>query len=113
MKTGDFGEELAAKYMEDRGMVILARNYHSRLGEIDIIAMDMDILVFTEVKTRTNRKYGSALEAITKAKLLRILKTGEIFMRENDLLDLQMRIDAVEVYLETDELNYFENVFPY
>lgn len=113
MKIGDFGEEITANYMKDKGMIILARNYFSKLGEIDIIAMDGDILVFTEVKTRTNKKYGSALEAITKAKLLRILKTAEIYMKENDLLDFQVRVDASEVYIETNELNYLENVYPY
>lgn len=113
MKTGDLGEELVAQYMAYQGMDILERNFHSRLGEIDIIALDKDILVFTEVKTRTNRRYGSALEAITEAKLKKILKTGQYYMLANDLTHMQVRIDAAEVYMERGEVNYLKHVYPY
>lgn len=113
MKTGDLGEKLVAEKMEEMGMRILDRNFHSNLGEIDIIAMDGDILVFTEVKTRYNKEYGSALEAITYGKIQKILKTGQYYMIREDLTDLQVRLDAAEVYMETKEINYIENVYPY
>lgn len=113
MRTGDLGEALVAAYMEDRGMSILRKNFHSRLGEVDIVAMDGPILVFTEVKTRASRAYGSALDAITEQKLQKILKTAQYFMMVEDLTDKQIRIDAAEVYLNSKEINYLENVYPY
>ena len=113
MKTGDLGEEIVAKYMQAKGMEVLERNFLSRLGEIDIIAYDGEILVFTEVKTRKNRQYGSALEAINHDKLSKIIKTANFYMLKEGFSDIQIRIDAAEVYLEDREVNYLENIYPY
>lgn len=112
MKTGSYGEDLAASYMEKMGMEVIERNFHGRFGEIDIIAWDGDILVFTEVKTRQDKKYGSALEAITPAKLNKIIKTAHFYMEVEDHRDRQIRIDAAEIYLDPEEIKYHKNIYP-
>jgi putative endonuclease len=69
---GHGGEDMAAAYLQASGYRILARNYRTRLGEIDIVARDGNILVFVEVKVRRTPSFGSAKDAITAAKRRRL-----------------------------------------
>lgn len=69
---GRHGEQLAADFLGAGGMEILARNWRCRQGEIDIIARDGPVLVVVEVKTRSGRSHGTALEAVSRDKLLRL-----------------------------------------
>ena len=61
---GNFGEDEAVKYLMKHSYKIITRNFSCKLGEIDIIAKDKDVLVFIEVKARTNDKYGNPSDAI-------------------------------------------------
>jgi putative endonuclease len=74
-EKGLWGEQFATKVLQEQGYKIVARNVHSRYGEIDIIAQDKDELVFIEVKLRTNTAFGTPEESITSAKKERLLKT--------------------------------------
>ncbi|MBO3746738.1 YraN family protein [Streptosporangiaceae bacterium NEAU-GS5] len=69
---GKHGEQLAADYLTRVGMTVLARNWRCRDGEIDLIARDGRALVVVEVKTRSGRSHGTALEAVDIAKLIRL-----------------------------------------
>ena len=73
-ETGRSGEEIASKYLERQGYEILDRNFNCHQGEIDIVAKDKNEIVFIEVKTRTNKKYGFASEAVNENKILHIYK---------------------------------------
>ena len=64
-KLGRQGEDAAACYLEKSGYTLLRRNYTCRLGEIDIVAMDRDVLVFVEVRSRSSEGYGLAQESVT------------------------------------------------
>jgi putative endonuclease len=69
MKTlGCNGEELAAKFLKKKGYRIVARNYKTHIGEIDIIAKEGDTTVFVEVKTRANNSFGYPFESVNKSK---------------------------------------------
>ena len=73
-EKGRFGEEIAAKYLENNGYKILERNFHySKYSEIDIVAKERDVLVFVEVKMRTTTDFGHPFEAISRKKLENIL----------------------------------------
>ncbi|HSG69457.1 MAG TPA: YraN family protein, partial [Planctomycetaceae bacterium] len=61
---GDRGERLAVRHLKKSGLKIVARNYRNRFGEIDIIALDGQTIVFVEVKTRKSNAAGSPLEAV-------------------------------------------------
>ena len=63
---GSFGEDVAIRYLEMRGYRVIAKNFKCRLGEIDIIAEKRDEIIFVEVKTRTNNKFGMPSEAVGK-----------------------------------------------
>jgi putative endonuclease len=72
MNRGAAAEALAADYLEARGLVIVARNYRCRGGEIDLIARNRDLLVFVEVRLRSGAAFGGAAASITAAKRRRI-----------------------------------------
>ena len=75
------GEERAAAWYEDRGYRIVARNWRSRQGEIDLIAEQAGILVFCEVKTRSGIRFGEPFEAVTRAKQLRLRRLAAEWLR--------------------------------
>ena len=69
---GRYGEDLAAQYLEDLGLVILDRNWRCSAGELDVIARDGDSLVVCEVKTRRSERYGAPVEAVSPRKMRRL-----------------------------------------
>ncbi|GAA4213885.1 YraN family protein [Microbispora amethystogenes] len=71
-QLGRHGEQLAVTYLTARGMRVLDRNWRCADGEIDIVARDGNALVVVEVKTRSGRSHGTAFEAVTGEKLLRL-----------------------------------------
>lgn len=108
------GEEAAASYLRKKGYQILQRNFKARYGEIDIIAIDKDVLVFVEVKTRSTNEFGSPLESITPWKLRSVIKTAEFYKLMNPKLPDGMRIDAVSVTVlptgDIGEIDHIENI---
>ena len=75
-RVGKEGEELALKFLKDKGFRVLERNYRTPIGEIDIIARDGNTLVFIEVKTRSDMSFGSPFESVTQRKRDKIHKTA-------------------------------------
>jgi putative endonuclease len=69
---GRYGEELAARHLVAAGMQVLARNWRCREGEVDIVALDGDVLVVCEVKTRRALGFGAPIEAVTPQKAARL-----------------------------------------
>lgn len=113
MRKDDLGEQLAADYLQKQGYLILARNFTSRLGEIDIIAQKDDFKVFVEVKSRTQSTYGYGREYVTPSKIKKICKTADYYrMKEGNASDCY-RFDVMEVDLKTKTIEHFENAFEY
>ena len=112
--TALLGENLATKYLQNKGYVIIERNFRQRYGEIDIIAISKNTLVFIEVKTRKSLVYGEPLESITPKKLRDIIKTAQYYALTNDKLPKQLRIDAISVLLNKhnniDTIEHVENI---
>ena len=79
---------------------MLDRNWRCRLGEIDIVARDGDALVVCEVKTRRSDRYGSPIEAMTRAKAERLHTLGMAWARAHDVTSAALRVDVVTVLLE-------------
>lgn len=98
-EIGKLGEDLACKYLQDKGYKILERNFEARQGEIDIIAKDKNELVFIEVKTRSNISYGKPAEAVNEIKQNHLIKTIEYYIYSRHLEDEFIRIDIIEIYL--------------
>lgn len=96
---GNLGEDLASDFLIQKGYKIIERNFHSRFGEIDIIALNGKNLVFIEVKTRKSTNFGTPLEAVTSWKIQKIQKTAEYFSLLHPNLPKNLRIEVVSVDL--------------
>ena len=114
---GKIGEDLACEFLKKQGYKIIERNFRIRGGEIDIVALDGNTLVYVEVKTRTSHLFGKPEESITFYKL-KFLERAAKFYRANrqnriKLPDLE-RIDFVGVDLSEakPELKLIKNAFP-
>lgn len=114
-EIGDFGEDKAAEFLENCGMTVLKRNYHARVGEIDIIAKDNDTIVFAEVKTRLSKDYGTPAEFVDFRKQEKIIKTAVYYLGTDDI---DMRFDVIEVMYEikeqvpkVTEINHIKSAF--
>jgi putative endonuclease len=94
---GKYGEWLAAEFLVDSGMRLIARNWRCALGEIDIIAQDGDVTVFCEVKTRSGTTYGTPAEAVVRAKQLRLRKLAAEWMKTSHRHIDGVRFDVVAV----------------
>ncbi|MDR0530469.1 MAG: YraN family protein [Oscillospiraceae bacterium] len=97
-KDGDFGETLAAAHLSRHGYDCVAYNYHSRGGEIDIVAQNARYLLFVEVKTRRQGAMVSPAEAVSAAKQRKLLVTAEAYLVAHPTT-LQPRFDVVCVEL--------------
>ncbi len=97
--VGRHGERVAARWLEDDGWKVLARNWRVARGEIDIIAVDGDAAVAVEVKTRRSETCGSALEAVTPAKVARLRGLLAAWLAQQDRSYPSVRIDVIAVTL--------------
>ncbi len=96
---GTFGENVAAEHLRELGMVILARNWTCKFGEIDIVARDGSTLVICEVKTRGSSDYGGPFEAVTGHKATRLRRLAMHWLEVHDVEPSSVRIDVVSVAL--------------
>lgn len=112
-QRGKFGEDYVTEYLGNKGYEIIARNYHKRCGEIDIIAKKDSVLHFVEVKTRKFGSLVSGVEAVNALKQDKIKKTLTLFLEEQQPEYDSISVDVAEVVITTDlqvlELNYYED----
>ncbi len=108
---GEAGEEMAKEYLEEKGYNIIERNYKTTSGEIDIIALKNDLLVFIEVKLRKDANYGYGFEAVDEIKQNKIKSVAEYYYYTKNMLDYQPRFDVVEIYSNTNTINHFVDAF--
>jgi len=98
---GASAEDLAAEFLERKGMKILKRNFHfGNVGEIDIIAQDGETLVFVEVKARRSDAFGTPEAAITPRKQATLRRTAEGYLYVHKLHDRACRFDVVAIELQ-------------
>jgi putative endonuclease len=113
VSLGIAGENLACEELQRRGYAILARRYRRPGGEIDIIALEADTLVFIEVKTRTGVEYGSGAEAVTAAKQRRLARLASEFMVRSGFTNRSCRFDVVAIALDGERtaVEVYTNAF--
>ncbi len=111
---GKLGEDLARKFLEVNGYKILATNWRIYKEEIDIICEKEGILIFVEVKTRRNTKFGHPAEYVHQKKQKRLIKAAISYITKNKLWDKKScRFDIVSVSLQPSNwvIEHFKNVF--
>jgi putative endonuclease len=94
---GDAGERHAARHLQQAGLRILVRQARTRFGEIDLIALDGDTLVFVEVKSRRDDRPGSPAEAVNDGKQRRLTRAALAWLKRRGLLGRRCRFDVVAV----------------
>lgn len=97
IRIGKRGEELAASFLIKQGFVILERNWRKNFGELDIIALREGEYRMIEVKTRTSRRAGMALEAITDDKLETMDQVAQCYFFEKEIIDPNYHLDVITI----------------
>jgi len=101
--VGAFGEGLAARFLVDRGMTIVDRNWRCSHGELDLIARDGDCLVFCEVKTRRGTGFGQPVEAVSWRKAARLRKLAAAWLASSGQSAESVRIDVVGILVRAGQ----------
>lgn len=94
---GQQAEALAEAYLIKQGYRPVTRNFHSRVGEVDLIMQKNTTYVFVEVRYRANASRGKAAESITQHKYMRCLKTAQFWLMKHHLSDSQFQIDVIAI----------------
>ena len=103
-ELGKRGEALAASYLKRKGFKILDRNWEGTAGEIDLIAMDKNTLVFVEVKTRSSESFGTAKEAVDGRKKTHLSNVAKEYLKKKGEKKRRVRFDVVAVSIKGDTL---------
>lgn len=114
LALGKWGEQQAVLYLRKQGLKILACNYRTPVGEIDIVASSKKELLFIEVKTRRGTGFGLPQEAVGVRKQQQIIRTAQWYMQREKPGKLQPRFDVVAILCQSDErfsIEHLPNAF--
>lgn len=106
---GKKGEKKAERFLRKSGFEIIENNYRTSVGEIDIIARKDGVLVFIEVKNRSNSKFGTGAEAVTEKKQTKIIKSAQIYMKKFFGGETRCRFDVISI--DASDISHIENAF--
>jgi len=116
LRLGKLGEQLAGNYLKNKGYKIIAQNYHTREGEIDLICRKDKVFYFIEVKTRTNQAFGWPEEAVTDQKLEKISLAAEKYLIEKQI-NSEWQIDIISINLnqtgKETKIKHYKNITIY
>src|SRR5690349_7285168 len=110
MSRGREAEQMAAAFLESRGLTIVERNYRCRLGEIDLIAREGGTTVFVEVRQRSSSSFGGAAASITASKRAKLLRAARHYMSRLRTFP-QCRFDALLIEGEPPRFEWIRNAF--
>lgn len=112
---GDRGERAAVRYLKNRGFRIVAQQYSTPWGELDIVAIDEQVVVFVEVKTRKTIVAGHPFEAVTQEKQSKLTRMALAYMKQHKLLEYSARFDVISILWpdaeRTPEITHIRNAF--
>ncbi|AKM78966.1 TPA: YraN family protein [Candidatus Beckwithbacteria bacterium] len=110
---GKQGENLAVKFLQEKGYRILERNFRTRFGEVDIVAKDGQALVFVEVKTKSSDSFGEPWEMVDERKLEQVKKMAQVYLQSKNYnqQSMRLRIDVVGVWLDSGKLKHWQAVY--
>lgn len=113
-RLGDRGENVAAIHLESRGFQILERQHRGHYGEVDLIALDKDTIVFVEVKTRASVAAGDPTEAVDRVKQRKITRSALGYLKQKGWLERRARFDVVAILWDgggQPTLKHYRNAF--
>lgn len=111
-QLGKEGERLAKIFLLNKGHVILEENWRCGKIEVDLISDQGEMIVLTEVKTRSTKEFGNPEEAVDEDKELSMINAADIYLR-NLNLDVEVRFDIISVIIQGNnvEINHIEDAF--
>lgn len=111
-RFGFIGEKIAQSYLCKNGYEILEINFYSKKGEIDIIAQKNNCIVFVEVKTRSNFKYGTPAMAVNSTKMKHIKYAAKVFLKLNQYKEYMIRFDVIEILIKEGKckINHIKDI---
>lgn len=112
-EIGKWGENLACQYLQENNYKLVKRNFLCRQGEIDVVAKDLTSgeLVFFEVKTRSNFKYGNPADAVDKHKQRHMAQAIKYYLYKNQIQDVPIRVDVLEVFImQSCKINHIKQI---
>jgi putative endonuclease len=113
--AGFNAEQIALTFLTQKGLKLLAQNYHCRFGELDLVMQHDKTLVFIEVRKRTNTRFGSAAESITPQKQQKIMLTAQHYLQTNLAAFKQTPLCRFDVVLienkQLSDINWLQNAF--
>ena len=113
MRTGQQGEDAAARYLRRKRYRIEERNFRCRHGEIDLVAIFHGTVVFVEVKTRQSTRFGMPQEAVSTAKQARIVRVAQAYLQQRNWQERPVRFDVIAVRIagERTDIEHIEHAF--
>ena len=116
LRLGLAGEQAAARFLQRLGYRIVARSHRQRLGEIDLIALDRDCLVFVEVKTWSSADSGDPSLAVDRSKQEKLSRAAIVYLKQHGLLEQRCRFDVISIVWSTQRraqpaIRHFPNAF--
>jgi putative endonuclease len=113
LDTGHLGEEIAKNYLKRKGYKIIEQNWRTKCAEIDLVTRKKDVLVFVEVRTKTDDQFGTPEETLNKKKINRLIRSSQIYIKYKNYTD-RYRIDSVCVMLNSNwnlvRLTHYPNI---
>lgn len=114
--TGRLGEQAALQYLREHGYAVIEQNWRCRAGEIDLIALKEQTLVFIEVRTRKyGKQFGDPAESINMRKQMKVRQVAQVYMHLNGKHHLAIRFDVITILLSAsntvEQLEHFEAAF--
>ena len=123
-RVGQIGEELAARFLQKEGYRLVAANFKTPVGrnrrgaqvtgEVDLIALDADVLCFVEVKTRSSDEFASPLAAVDLRKQRQIIRAARMYRKIFRLQSIEVRYDVISIVLPQNSrptIELFKNYF--
>lgn len=112
---GQQGEQIARAYLQEQGYQLVTTNFRCKIGEIDIIAKDDDVVVFVEVRTITPGSFGPAYNTVTYSKQRQVKKVALFYISKHNLVNTQFRFDVIGITLHPGSgehhLDHIPNAF--
>lgn len=94
---GREGEKVAERYLKRKGYKLVERNYRCMAGEVDLIVLDRRVIVFVEVKTRSDDRFGTPFEAVEFRKQQKMIRAAQFFLNAKGLHQREARFDVVGI----------------
>jgi putative endonuclease len=108
VEVGSHAEDLATEFLLEHGFEIVERNYKCLIGELDIIAIDGDVMVFVEVRSRASVAYGDAIETVNRRKQRKVTRVAEVFLQHKQQYASfpEYRFDVIAINGEREITHY-------